>query len=360
MRKVSFKAVDEGYSESVGSPTTVRIYKSLRYRLTRVLRQGVRPLKRVISGARLPLDVYDREVAATDAGMATYRKLCQNDGSQALLRRNVHRLEKGLIMRPRRDLFAVDYIGETVEALALAINRPDQKAAELCWAADVLHQYFEVTREDASTESARRRFAEIKDTLGTPGNEVPYRRDESVRERLDFDALLALARYRRSVRWFLPEPVPRELIERAMLIAREAPSACNRQPFVFRAFDDPQRVREIAAIPMGTAGYGHQIPLLIVVVGQMRNFFDPRDRHLIYIDGALAGMSFVLALETLGLSSCVVNWPDLAEREEAMRKSMNLEADERPVFLIAVGYPDPEGLVARSAKREISELLQFE
>jgi nitroreductase len=171
---------------------------------------------------------------------------------------------------------------------------------------------------------------------------------------------LELARLRRSVRWFLPKPVPRELIERAMRVAREAPSACNRQPFVFRAFDEPNRVRELAEVPMGAAGYAHQIPLLIVVVGQQRHFFDPRDRHLIYIDGALAGMSFILALETLGLSSCILNWPDIAEREEAMRRALDLAADERPVFLIAVGYPDPEGLVARSVKRPISELLHFE
>lgn len=145
-----------------------------------------------------------------------------------------------------------------------------------------------------------------------------------------------------------------------MLVAREAPTACNRQPFVFRAFDDPDKVREIVDIPMGTAGYGHQIPMLIVVIGQMRNFFDPRDRHLIYIDGALAGMSFVLALETLGLSSCIINWPDIAEREQTMRETLNLEPDERPVFLIAVGYPSMEGLVARSVKRDIPELLVFE
>ncbi len=213
---------------------------------------------------------------------------------------------------------------------------------------------------DSSTEAARREFERLERRLSATTNAVPYARDELVRAGADFDYLLSLARYRRSVRWFLPRPVSRELIERAMLIAREAPSACNRQPFVFRAFDNAQRVREIAEIPMGTAGYGHQIPMLIVVIGQMRNFFDPRDRHLIYIDGALAGMSFTLALETLGLSSCIINWPDLADRERAMRQTLQLDPDERPVFLIAVGYPDPEGLVARSEKRDVSELLIFE
>lgn len=347
-------------SQGIGPAVLIRAAKSLRYRSGRAFRQLINGLRRTAFGAAAPADVYDREIAATDAGIAAYRRLCRDDGSQAMLRRNVHRLEKGLLMRPRRELFAVDYIEETVDALAQAIKRPDQSSSELCWAADVIRQYFEVTCKDSSTGAARQRFARLDRTLGTPSNEVPFARDESVRNQFSFDKLLILARHRRSVRWFLPTPVPRELVERAMLIAREAPSACNRQPFVFRAFDDPKRVREIADIPMGTVGYGYQIPMLIVVVGQMRNFFDPRDRHLIYIDGALAGMSFVLALEALGLSSCIINWPDLAEREETMRKAIDLEADERPVFLIAVGYPDPEGLVARSTKREIAQILQFE
>ena len=37
----------------------------------------------------------------------------QARSSQFLLRRNVHRLEKGLLMRPRKPVFALDFIEET-------------------------------------------------------------------------------------------------------------------------------------------------------------------------------------------------------------------------------------------------------
>lgn len=336
-----------------------RLIKSARYRSARAFRNFRRVFRRVLPGNALLLEVYGREITVTDAGISAYRRLCETDGSQAMLRRNVHRLEKGLLMRPRRDLFAVDYIDETVDALARATNRPDQSSDELCWAADVIRCYFSVTRADPSTDDARERFDGLDKTLGPPAGSVPYTRDEADREQCTFESLFALAKRRRSVRWFLPRPVPRELVERAMLVAREAPSACNRQPFVFRVFDNPGRIREIAEIPMGAAGYSHQIPMLVVVIGQMRNFFDPRDRHLIYIDGALSGMSFALALETLGLSSCIINWPDIAEKEQSMRAALDLEPDERPVFLMAVGYADGNGLVARSVKRDMYQLLRF-
>ena len=118
-------------------------------------------------------------------------------------------------------------------------------------------------------------------------------------------------------------------------------------------------VKAVSAVPMGTTGYSENIPMVVVVLGQMRNFFDERDRHLIYIDGALAAMGFALALETLGLSSCLINWPDMHETESAMRELLSLAADERPVFLIAVGFPNPDGLVANSTKKPVSEVLRY-
>ena len=48
--------------------------------------------------------------------------------------------------------------------------------------------------------------------------------------------------------------------------------------------------------------------MIIVIVGELDAYEYDRDRHLIYIDGSLAAMTFMLALETLGLSSCPINW----------------------------------------------------
>jgi nitroreductase len=302
----------------------------------------------------------DRETRAMAAGKSRYeREVAERGRRQALLRRNVHRLEKGLLMRPCRREFAVEYIEETVDCLRVALDQAEC-SAEVAWASDVLRAYFALDGRHAAINSARAAFDLLQSRLPPDQGLTPHRRGDSNGDAPNHDQLLALARRRRSVRWFLPRPVPRSLLERAMEVAREAPSACNRQPFVFRAFDDPAMVGQVASIPYGTSGYSENIPCVVVVVGRLRNFGDERDRHLIYIDAALAAMGFVLALETLGLSSCLINWPDLHEKERAMAELLCLEADERPVFLIAVGYPDPGGKVARSVKKPIAELLVFE
>lgn len=58
---------------------------------------------------------------------------------------------------------------------------------------------------------------------------------------------LECAQARRTVRMFSSDPVPREMIENALLIAGTAPSGAHRQPWTFVAISDPEfktRLRE--------------------------------------------------------------------------------------------------------------------
>jgi len=153
--------------------------------------------------------------------------------------------------------------------------------------------------------------------------------------------------------------VERSKIDAALEVASQSPSACNRQPFLFRIFDDPHLTQQLIQIPYGLHGYGHNVPVLAVVVGQQRHFFDARDRHLIYIDSSLAVMAFLYALESQGLSACCVNWPEIEAHDLALTRLLNLAPDERPIMLIALGYPDPEGLVACSSKKSLESLRRY-
>jgi nitroreductase len=213
-----------------------------------------------------------------------------------------------------------------------------------------------VADERALFEAARGPAVPIAATAETC---VPYLRNLAKPIGISVAQLRTLAQHRRSVRWFRKEPVERSVIDAALEIGLQAPSACNRQPFQFRIFDREDLVREIVALPFGTGGYRENIPVIAVVVGQQRNFFSERDRHLIYIDASLAVMGFLYGLEVQGVSSCCINWPDVADRESSMARLLGLEPDERPVMLIAIGYPDPEGMVAASAKKSLDVLRSY-
>ncbi len=307
---------------------------------------------------------FNREQWAVLSGRRTYyANLRRRRTSHVELRRDVHRLEKGILMRPRRDTFAKDYILETVEFYANAMHRasgdPLMDPAEVEWAHDVLAEYFTiVTVADPVVDRARRLFASVPAPTST-GTVKPYEHGSIAGSGVAYDQLLALSRQRRSVRWFLDKPVERDLVDKALLVARQSPSACNRLPYEYLVFDDPEMVKRVGKIPFGAAGYYQQIPTLIVVKGRLDSYFSPRDRHVIYIDAALASMAFMFALETLGLSSSVINWPDFEPLERKMAKTLGLAPHERVVMLMAVGYADPTGLVASSQKKDLDVLRSF-
>jgi len=306
---------------------------------------------------------FNREQTAVLRGRRNYYRNKHRDRvTHVELRRNVHRIEKGLIMRPRRDVFARDYITETIEFYEEAVQQcrvapGTMEQSEMDWAHDVLAEYFRVSATtDATVEAARARF----ERAGYPGRstgKIPYVKKQL--SDLSYDDLEGLVMQRRSVRWFEQREVPRELIDKALLLARQAPTACNRLPYEFRVFDDPDQVRTVSSIPFGTAGYGHNIPAIIVVVGKLESYFSPRDRHAIYVDSSLASMQFMLALETLGLSSSVINWPDFEPLERKMQKTLGLDLTDRVVMLIAVGYAHPEGMVPFSEKKELDTFRRY-
>lgn len=329
--------------------------------------------KWAVSSKRLSLLYYflfersfDREVQAVLAGRLIHiQEAKKNKANYFLLIRNIHRIEKGLLMRPRKEIFAKDYITETIDNYEgiYKQHENEQKNPQLKWFYDVLSEYFNnVNVSDPVISTAKQRFD--KTTLDSSlvqatSKSIPYYRIECNRSSITYDQFYLLSKQRRSVRWFINKPVPRALIDCAVLAASQAPSACNRQPFEFRIFDDPSLVKQVVTIPMGTRGYEHSIPVMMVIVGNLDAYFNERDRHIIYIDASLAAMSLMLALETMGLSSCSLNWPDIEERERKMEKFLNLEKHQRPIMCMGIGYPDPEGQVAYSEKRPLTQIRKY-
>lgn len=301
---------------------------------------------------------FGREHKAVLQGRLAYQRSLKDIGkSSALIRRNIHRLEKGLIMRPRRAVFAIDYIGETVEMYSKAALQGTLCSAEFKWATDVLTHYFSVVQDNVLIAKARALFLRTQQSP-TVATSVPYLHQTLPPPSVSFEDLSSLFLRRRSVRWYQQKPVELELIRKAVNIATLAPSACNRQPYRFDLLSQPSDAAEIASCAMGTTGFADNIPCLIVVVGDLSCYPAERDRHVVYIDASLAAMQLMLALETLGLSTCPINWPDIEMREALLQRKLGLAYHERPVMLMAVGYAAAEGGVPFSQKKTDELLLR--
>jgi nitroreductase len=302
-----------------------------------------------------------REHRAVLSGKWHFSKSKSKPGTTSyLLRRNVHRIEKGLIAKPFRDVFAKSYIVETVQLLSAQLKNhqlPDSISGEQQWAYDVLTAYFSIVGSESVIDKARSLFEKLP--VVDQKNKVPYKRKISTKPDITFEQILELSKYRRSVRWYRQEKVPRGLVDKAIKVASYAPSACNRQPFKYLIFDNKITVSKISAIPMGTTGFSNNFPGIIVLVGDLSAYPEERDRHLIYIDGSLSAMAFMYALETLGVGSCAINWPDIREKEKEAEKVLNLKKHQRIIMFISYGYPDPEGLIPYSEKKPLSDIREY-
>ncbi len=282
------------------------------------------------------------------------------------LRREVHRLEKGLVMRNRREVFGLSDIKGVIKNYHILKEQSNPKEVDadlLNWASSVIQKYFEsVDATNPIVQEAKVMFYgddKPRPKLNGQLKSVPYLKEEAAKSNISYEEFYGLAMQRRSVRWFQDKPVPHELIEKAMLAATQSPSACNRQPFEFRVFDQKELKDKVGSIPMGIRGIYSNVPSFVVVVGKLSAYLSERDRHVIYIDGGLASMSFMFALETLGLSSFPINWPDIESLEQKMEDLLGLEADERPMMLIGIGYADPQGGIPFSQKKSPAQLITY-
>jgi nitroreductase len=303
---------------------------------------------------------FDREHKAVLQGRLMYAAEVASPGkSSALLRRNIHRLEKGLIMLPRKPVFAQAYITETVAIYARAVNKGQLCQQELSWATDVLQQYFAVVEDNAIIAAARATFGRLSQGSEMPvGTAVPYAHHTLPDNPVSYDQLLTLFQRRRSVRWYQQKGVDPAILRQAVAAAALAPTACNRQPYQFYIINNAVKAADIASCAMGTTGFADNIPCLIVVVGDLSAYEAERDRHVIYIDAALASMQLILALESLGLQSCPINWPDSEPREREIAQKLELQYWQRPVMLLATGYALPDGGVPFSQKKPAELLIK--
>jgi nitroreductase len=187
---------------------------------------------------------------------------------------------------------------------------------------------------------------------------------------------------RRSVRMLSDEPVPLDLIERAIQTASTAPSGAHHQPWRFVVTGDPTIKRQIRDAaeheertnyeegrindewrrelePIGTDWHKEflEVAPWIVVLFEERYGVtqDGERRHHYYVKescGIAAGM-FITALHHAGLVTLTHTPSPMA----FLTTVLGRPANERPFVLFPVGYPEPGCLVPDLARKPLSDVM---
>lgn len=308
-------------------------------------------------------DAYKLEIETASDGILDFHQT--DEGLYYALRIAIHRIEKGLVAVPQKSIFAAGYIIETVNNFKHLYTNQVLTQTDTLWFGDVLEAYFNtVDTSNKFIKEAKNIFEEFYKDLGrleAKDNQAPY-----VRERPEnlptYEQLKSLSMYRRSVRTFRNQSVEKDVILNAISIASLSPSACNRQAYFFKIYDknESEIFKQVVELPPGVKSFKHSIPTIAVVVGKYNTFSYEGDRYNPILDASLASMSFIYALETQGISSCILHWPENLKAERSARKLIGLEETERIIMFIAFGYPALEQTVAKSTKKDNEFLVSFD
>ncbi|KAA5805131.1 nitroreductase family protein [Alkalicaulis satelles] len=192
-------------------------------------------------------------------------------------------------------------------------------------------------------------------------------------------------RTRRTIRDFSDRPVPRAIIETAILTAGTAPNGANHQPWHFTVLGRGPlrtRLREAAEAeerafyagkagaewlealaPLGTDAskpFLETAPWIIAVFGQKRGGPKPGDDRKNYYVTESVGIACGLLLASLhqaGLATLTHTPNPMGFLSEICERP----ASEKPVMLIVTGYPAPDAAypVHAARKKLLEEISDF-
>ena len=188
---------------------------------------------------------------------------------------------------------------------------------------------------------------------------------------------------RRSVRDFSDQPIPRSVLEHAILTAGSAPSGANMQPWHFVVVQDPaikKQIRDAAEIeerelydnrasdewlqalaPLGTdpnKPFLERAPALIAVFLKKVTIDEAGVKHKNYYPSESAGIAtgmLITALHQAGLGT-LTHTPSPMK---FLTKILDRPSHERPFLLLVVGYPAAGALVPDIERLPFGEIATF-
>lgn len=204
---------------------------------------------------------------------------------------------------------------------------------------------------------------------------------EEMRQRLD-DFFTEVNR-RRTVREFSDRPVPRDIIETALMAANTAPSGANLQPWHFVAVSGAatkKKIREAAEIeerefydhratpewlaalePIGTdpnKPFLEIAPYLIAVFLQKFGVLEDGRKVKHYYPTESTGLAtgiLITALHQAGLV-CLTHTPSPMK---FLNEILGRPKSERPFLLLVTGYPAKDAEVPNINRKSLEEFTSF-
>ena len=164
---------------------------------------------------------------------------------------------------------------------------------------------------------------------------------------LEVNPVLSTIMARRSIRKYLDKPVEHEKLEVIAKCGINAPSGVNRQPWVVRVVEDQKLIADVTDV------YKQENAEMVKRDKDFKNMFRNAPNLICVctpangggeLDAGLLGENMMLAAQSMGLGTCCLGGPVrfLLSNEKCkfFLDRLDIPADYKLNFIIAIGYPD--------------------
>ena len=166
---------------------------------------------------------------------------------------------------------------------------------------------------------------------------------------MELNPVLSNIMARRSIRKYLDKPVEHEKLEVVVRAGINAPSGMNRQPWIVRVVEDQKMIADVTEI------YKQENAEQVKRDKDFKNMFRNAPNLICVctpangggeLDAGLLGENMMLAAQSMGLGTCClggpVRWLLSSEKAKAFIERLDIPADYKLNYIIAIGYPDEQ------------------
>lgn len=273
-----------------------------------------------------------------------------------------HVIEKGLSMPNMKPGFGKEKILELINQILSYVERYSLNDKAIVAAISTVFEYYRI-HEESNLEID----AEVKQKiilLRNQFNDIPPLYQKSLnRNDILNNRNMDFSRFsfgRHSIRNFDQKiNVSKSTILDAIEIAKNAPSACNRQPSRVYVVSNKQTINDCLALQNGNRGFGYLSNKLLVITGDLRTVLGPEELFDLNTNVGIFIMNLVYSLYYYSIGTCILNWYATPKQDKSLRKILNIPPYENIVALIACGYIEEELKIAESPRLESKDICHF-
>lgn len=280
------------------------------------------------------------------------------DSAIATLAASYHVLEKGLSMPNRR-------LGFGRERLLFLINECQRFYKEyglhsqLSYSVAIVKEYDELHKKEGyplepflqgKIDELLEIFPEIIPAEQETFTKIQYFADINK----PFDVFSAS---RHSMRHFAGGGTEAQ-IHNAVDLAKNAPSACNKQPVRVYLISEKEKVRKVLDMQQGNRGFGQDIDKVLIVTTQYSGCTRYSERYMPFMDAGIFTMNLLYSLHFNEVGAIPLVWLNNKKRDKELRTLSGIPYDEIPAIIIGVGDVSDSIICAISPRLETNQILK--